>query len=98
MVKKSKKEVFTDESGPFIEIELFNDHAFVSGAPLEGCIHLNLADENTSSADKVTIQIVGEEMTSVKWKKNSTPIEQSNTILDKRFTCQDYRTYEEYKQ
>ena len=94
MFKKSKKEASTDQSGPFIEIELYNEYAYVSGTPLEGCIHLNIADENLKNVDKVSIQILGEEITSVKWKKNSTPIEQRNTILDKRFTCQDYKTYE----
>jgi len=92
MFRKSiiKKDVSSDDqSGPFIEIELHNEYAFTSGTALEGCIHLNIGDENLNNVDKVSIQILGEEITSIKWKKNSTPIEQRNTILDKRFTCYD---------
>ena len=55
MFKKSKtKDISNDQSGPFIEIELYNDYSFVPGAPLEGCVHLN-ADSNLENTEKVSI-------------------------------------------
>jgi len=65
MFKKKPQEISNDQSGPFIEIELYNDYSFVPGNPLEGCIHLN-AVANLTNTEKVTIQILGEEITSVK--------------------------------
>jgi hypothetical protein len=93
MFKKSApQDLSNDQSGPFLEIELYSDYPYASGQPLEGCIHLN-AKTNLENTDKVTIEIVGEEITSVMLKKKGTPIEQSNTIIEKRFTCYDYATY-----
>ena len=55
MFKKSKTiEQSNDQSGPFIEIELYNDFSFVAGSPLEGCVHLN-TDVNLVNTEKVTI-------------------------------------------
>lgn len=54
MFKKKKTIVSNDQTGPFIEVELYNEYAFVPGSPMEGCVHLN-ACEDLLNTDKVTI-------------------------------------------
>jgi hypothetical protein len=89
MFKKKKTEISNDQTGPFIEVEVANNYASVPGAYVEGIIHLN-AEFELPNTDRVSIQILGEEITLNKLKK----IEQRNTIIDYRFTCYDYKTYE----
>ena len=44
----------------FIEIELFQDNAFVAGQPLYGKIHLH-AKKNVNNVDKISLGLLGSE-------------------------------------
>ena len=90
MFKKKKTIIESnDQTGPFVEIEIANDYAFVPGTVLEGVVHLNTTVD-THNVDKISIQLLGEEISMVKTKK----FEQKITIIDKKFTCYDYKQYD----
>ena len=83
MFKKKKTEKFPDDqTGPFIEVEVTSENAYVPGYPIEGTIHLNVC-ENLFNVSKVTIQLLGEEITINKLKK----LDSRKTIIDKRWVC-----------
>jgi hypothetical protein len=90
MFKKKKTQLISDDqTGPFIEVELTNENAYVPGYPMEGTVHLN-ACQDLLNTERVSIQLLGEEITVNKLKK----LESKVTIIDKRFTCYDYTHYE----
>jgi hypothetical protein len=69
MFKKKKTIIESnDQTGPFIEVELTEENAYVPGYPMEGVVHLNACQDLFNTA-KVSIQLLGEEITINKSKK-----------------------------
>jgi hypothetical protein len=70
MFKKKKTIIESnDQTGPFVEIEITNnDYALVPGTALEGVVHLNTTVD-IHNVEKISIQLLGEEISMVKTKK-----------------------------
>ena len=62
MFKKKKAEVIEDDqTGPFVEVELASDYAYVPGYPMEGTVHLN-STHDIMNVDKVSLQLLEDEI------------------------------------
>ena len=75
----------------FVEIELFQDNAYVAGQQIFGKINL-FGKKNLNDVARVTVSLYGEEQVQLHLGKK-TPVENTNKVIDSTFTCYDYTDY-----
>ena len=79
----------------FLEIELFQNNAYVAGQPLYGKIHLH-AKNNINNVDCITLGLQGSEQIVLhinKMQKNGSAIMKQNQVIDQWFTQYSYTDY-----
>ena len=70
----------------FVEIELFQNNAYVAGQPVYGTVHL-FAKNNINNVSKINLSLVGNELVDLRFKvsKDGEAVSKEETIVDHQF-------------
>lgn len=82
----------------FIEIEIYQDTAFVAGSPLYGTVHLH-AKDNILDVKQVSVCLNGEEQVVLhlpdKTAKNAIkPVNKIHPVINEKWVLMNYSQYE----
>ena len=97
--KNEEPELIRDTNmDSFIEIELYQDNAYVAGTPIYGTVHLYCKD-NITDVKQITLTLTGEEQVILHLPDKSAggvtkPVIKIHPIVNENFTLFDYSGYE----